>query len=410
MTGGGPAVAADIVVIGAGPAGCAAARLLAGAGADVAVLERSELLHNKVCGDALSPECLRILTEMGLRSAAAEALPIEGSLVHAPSGAVMSTLAERPGATLRRQGFDSELVRRAQQAGARLFCGQTFTGLRLRQEGIEVQTAGGETFTGRCAVLATGANAAALRAAGALGRPVGPAAYACRAYFRGARLPDGLILHSFDSFLLPGFGWIFPLPDGLFNVGVAGHKLPQRRLELKGKFRRFVEASPAAQRHLAGARQVSQLEWAPLRTSLRGSRLVGERLVVVGDAAGAANPCNGEGITTALATGRLAARAVLDGLEAGDLTRRGLGAYARAVHARYGERFRRAEWVRRWLRSTAALNRLVETGRGDRRLADALCWTLTGLRPLDSAVSVRTVFRCLLRAMDHGRRSMQLSC
>lgn len=390
---------ADVVVIGAGPAGCAAAWTLARAGVDVALLDRSELPRDKVCGDALSPECLRILEDMGLAAAAEGALPIEGSIVRAPDGAAMSTLAERPGATLRRRDLDAELTRRVQRAGARLFPGRTLTDFRLRQDGIEVGCAGGEVFAGQCAVLATGANAAALRTAGALGRPAGPAAYACRAYFRGGRLPENLILHSFDPFLLPGFAWVFPLPGGLFNVGVAAHVLPDQRLDLKRRFRRFIDDSPAARRYLAGARRVSELEWAPVRMSLRGARLVGERLLVAGDAAGGANPCNGEGITTALATGRLAGRSVLDGLRVGDLSRRRLAGYERAVRAEYGERFRRAEWVRRWLRWPAALNRLVAAGRGDRRLADALCWTLTGLRPLHSVLSVRTLSRCLLGAL-----------
>ncbi len=394
-------MATDVIVVGAGPAGCSAAYHLAKGGARVALLDRAEFPRGKVCGDALSPYSLALLDRMGLEGIREDACRITGSLVVAPNGRRMTTYTAEPGATLRRRELDRRLLDRAQAAGAEFLPGREFIGLSRRRAAVAVQTADGEEALGRCVVLATGCNAAALKAAGLLGVPAGPSALGCRAYFEGVRCPDEKIVHSFDRYLLPGFGWIFPMGGGRANVGVAVHLQAVGKLSLRQKFDRFVRDSLVSGDALRDAARVSPVRCAPLRTGLRGARLVAERLLAVGDAAGAATPSNGEGIRGALETGRLAALTIGRALDEGDLSARGLGSYAAAVRRTCGRRFRQARWARRALRWPASVNALVACGGGDEVLADRLSWMLTGDVPLRFLASPLRLMRMVLGV---GRR------
>ncbi len=384
---------AEVVVIGAGPAGCSAAYFLARQGVDVVLLDRADFPRDKVCGEALSPRSLAVLRQMGLAGLCERAHPVTGGLIIAPNGRSMVSEAEAPGVMLRRRELDAALLERAREAGARFVPRRPFVRLTRRPDALVVGTGPGESFPARAAVLATGSNAAALKAAGVLRPPAAASSFAARAYFEGATGPPDKIIHSLDRFLSPGYGWIFPMGDGTVNVGVALHRCTARRLDLRGSFEWFLRDSMAARRFLGAARQVSPMGCGALRSGLRGSRLAAERLLMVGDAAGAAIPSNGEGISGALATGRMAAEALLGALGTRDLSAAALGAYARGVRARYGRRMKRAGWIRRMLACPAAVNWLVACGREDGLAADRLCDVIEGTRSARLLLSPRRLLR-----------------
>ncbi len=376
-------VEADVIVVGSGPAGCAAACHLARSGVDVALLDRASFPREKVCGDALSPEALEALRELGMDGALDRAHLVDGSYVFAPDGHSMVTRCDHPGALLPRKDLDAMLLQQARGAGARFFPGRAFARLVRRPDRMIVRTGDEEGFCGRCVVLATGSNAAALKAAGVLRGTGGPSALGVRAYFENVDCPQDKIVHSFDRFLLPGYGWIFPFGNGLANVGVAAHRRWQGRFRLRRKFERFTCDSPAARRFLGRARQVSPAGTGPLRLDLRGAALLADRLLVVGDAAGAGAPANGEGTAPALVTGRLAARTIRRALRRGDLSPGALRPYGRAVRRAYEGRYSRARWFRRLLVFPTTMNLVTRWGATDPRLADRLAWVLTGkLTPL----------------------------
>lgn len=371
---------ADVIVIGAGPAGCSTAYHLARGGARVRLLEKEDFPREKTCGDALSPESMSLLREMGLTELCAEAHRIDGSLVLSPNGDCMETYTPEPGAMVQRPTLDEALLEVAVVAGAKLQTDCAFVGVDGADRQVSVQTSSGPVFTGQYAVLGTGCNAAALKAADLLDGAAGPSALGRRAYFEGVDCPEQLIVHSFDRFLLPGYGWVFPLGDGRANVGVAAHRHAASRLDLKAAFERFTEDSLVSEDMLARARQVSPARTAPLRTGFRGSRPAAGRVLAVGDAAGAAVPTNGEGIPSALITGRLAAEAILGALDDGASPRSVACTYRRLLRRRFARRMRRARWARRAMGSPRFLNWFVRCARRDRRLADRMCWVLAGVR------------------------------
>ncbi|MFO7958052.1 MAG: NAD(P)/FAD-dependent oxidoreductase [Candidatus Brocadiia bacterium] len=371
---------ADVIVIGAGPAGCSAAYHLVRGGMKVRLLEREEFPREKTCGDALSPEAMSLLREMGLTEFCAQAHRIDGSLVLSPNGDCMETYTPDPGAMVERPALDEALLEVAVAAGAQLETDSTFVELNGKGGRVTARTASGRVFPGQYAVLATGCNAAALKAAHMLDGAAGPSALGRRAYFEGVKCPERLIVHSFDRFLLPGYGWVFPLGDGRANIGVAAHCDAASTRDLKESFERFVGDSLVSGNLLTGARQVSPARTAPLRTGFRGSRPAVGRVLAVGDAAGAAVPSNGEGIPSALITGRLAAEAILRALDNDASPRTAARTYRRSLRRRFARRMRRAGWARRAMGSPRFLNWFVRCARRDRRLADRMCWVLAGVR------------------------------
>ena len=129
-----------------------------------------------------------------------------------------------------------------------------------------------------------------------------------------------------------GYGWIFPAPDGVFNIGAGltgSHAVERaeggfrmRDVNLRAMFDAFCEIAPAAAELMRGGTLLGRLEGAPLRCSLGGARLSRAGMLVAGEAAGSTDAFTGEGIGKAMETGLLAADALLAGADDADVRRR----------------------------------------------------------------------------------------
>jgi geranylgeranyl reductase family protein len=377
-------VTAQVVVVGAGPAGCSAAALLAAEGLDVALLDQGRFPREKVCGDGLTPRCSAMLEEMGLAGLAGRAVQASDAYVVAPNGEAATLVVGRAGAALRRAELDAALVEHAGACGARLFLGAKAVGIVQREDGVLVETGDGGGFAAAWAVLSTGAGIQGLMAAG-LGRPAAPAAVGRRAYFAGVEFPPRTVAFCYERDLLPGYGWVFGLGDGTANVGVMTFPRRGRRAgrSLSAAFEAFVSGSAAGKRFLARATQVGPAHSAPLRLGFAGGRLGAGRLLAAGDAAAGANPLTGEGVYAALGTGRLAARSIVAALREGRSPAQTLAGYRAAVGRAFARDYGHARLVRRLMACPAVVNRLVRAGARHPELADPLVRVIVeGASPL----------------------------
>jgi geranylgeranyl reductase family protein len=301
-----------VLVIGAGPAGCAAARVLAGAGLRVVLADARPFPRDKVCGDGLISDALGALETLGLLNRVArEWTRVSELRVVAPSGRAVPLGGDF--ACLPRRTLDRLLCEGACEAGARFQPGLTavgpleregrVSGARFTHEGREVRVHAAVTL------LATGANATALRAFG-IAAPLQPDAVAGRAYFEAP--PEVAAQHrhlviAYDREWCPGYGWIFPSPGNRFNIGVglfagaAGHG----RLHAFWTF--FTTRFPAAAAIVGASRRVSEFRGAPLRTGFGAAQLGRPGLLAIGEAAAVTYPATGEGIGKAMESGVLAA-------------------------------------------------------------------------------------------------------
>ncbi len=345
----------DAIVVGAGPAGSAAAQLLARAGRDVVLVDQHVFPRDKVCGDGLIPDAHRALARLGV---------LEAVMAEARSSSTLSCIAPRGGridvpgslAVLPRKRLDDIVCRAAVAAGARMFAPLRFVApLREGGEGGE-GGAGGEGGEGgegggqsgrvvgaafrhgdiTCEirapwlVLASGAQPQATLAAGMCDRRT-PSGIALRGYVKNAAMSARITSLEvvWHKRLSPGYGWIFPCGGDVFNIGVgvaqseregAGtgrHKV--KHVNLREVFAAFKDLYAPARELVDGgqwqAEAGEELKGAPLRCSLEGARLESPGLLVTGEAAGSTYAFTGEGIGKAMELGIHAAEAILAGPE-----------------------------------------------------------------------------------------------
>ncbi len=366
----------DVLVVGGGPAGASTAHHLAQRGLDVLVLDRSNFPRDKTCGDALTPRAVRMVDDMGLLTELlAIGAPIRGYDVVAPNGRATYGLIPKTPTTpdlalvVRRHELDAHILNRAVRSGARFEPGVSVTGVEGTSDRVRVRGEhDGQTvsYDAPLAVLATGASMGLLRNSGIL-RTVPRTMLAARAYV--SNVPSSTVARDrlqlrFDAAPLPGYGWVFPVAGQAANVGVGFFPLRRSPATAAQAFERFISA-PAARRLLQGARLERPLKSYPIRVDFLSAPHVGQRLLLVGEAAGLVNPLTGEGIDYALESGQLAARRIVTMFELGDFSSAQLALYDRELADRFARLFRFCAQVRDWYLRAPLLNLLV--GMANRR-------------------------------------------
>jgi menaquinone-9 beta-reductase len=337
----------DVLVVGAGPAGSAAAITLARAGLDVVLVDHHAFPREKVCGDGLIPDAHRALRRLGvLDEVMAHAQPV----THAGLVASRGGRVDVPGtlAVLPRRELDDIVCRAAVRAGARMHAPVRFVA-PLEVQGVVVgaRLAHGEASREihcRWLLLATGAVPQALIAAGMALRQ-SPSGVALRGYLQHASMQSRIdkLEVVWHRAVAPGYGWIFPCRDGVFNIGVG--VFDGRHTNLRSLFDAFTRIYPNARDLVAGGRWIGPLKGAPLRTSLEGARFSRPGLLVTGEAAGSTYAFTGEGIGKAMETGMLAAEVLLAGGGRDDAAvRADYEARLAALKPRFAM-YERANWV-----------------------------------------------------------------
>lgn len=296
-----------MLVLGAGPAGCAAALTARRAGLSVTLVDRARFPRDKVCGDALSNKAVQLLRELGVGDALARApqAEVRGAVALWPDGSpVLRRYDGAPGMLVERLVLDELLVRAAQRAGAQLLEETAVRGLHVEGGAVRGAWGPGLDWEARAVVAADGPGSVAWGPLGAR-KPQGRGlAVSATAYFEGVRgfAREGYSEHHFDASLPCGYGWVFPAVRGVSNVGVylradayhaAGVGL---RALLEGFLERLGE-------RLGGARRVGPVRsWQlPLADVRAPVGMPG--LLTAGDAGRHVDPLTGEGIWQALRSG-----------------------------------------------------------------------------------------------------------
>ncbi len=326
---------ADVIVVGAGPAGSATAYYLAAAGLDVLLLEKSHFPREKVCGDGLAPRAVKALTGMGVPIAESDGwVRSKGLRIIGGGGRIelnWPELSSYPGYSLVRSrlDFDETLARHAEKAGARLLEGVNVTGPVLddrtgRITGVTAhETANGEkaerVFRGRVVVAADGNSSRLSVAMGLRKRDDRPLGVAVRTYYSSPRSDDDYLEAWLDLWdgekLLPGYGWIFGMGDGTSNVGLGLLNTSEAfgNIDYRVLLRRWLAGMPA-EWGLTEENRTQPVRGAALPMGFNRTPHYTNGLLLAGDSGGMVNPFNGEGIGYALEAGEIAARTIVQAL------------------------------------------------------------------------------------------------
>lgn len=386
----------DVLIVGGGPGGSAAAMQLAKHGIRTILVERSRFPRDKVCGDALSGKVMRTLERLDPALAVAvgtdaRRMPSWGVTFVAPGGGALRVpfsrstgVGEAPGAILPRMAFDTVLFDAVKRCGGvRVLEGMAARSFRRSGDAWHVILDNGDTITARLVIAADGANSHFARHVAGLVMAPRHHAAGVRAYYRGVGGldPDGFIELHFLQELLPGYLWIFPLPDGRANVGLGlrSDHVGRRRLDLRAELKRLLATHPGLKDRFSGAEPQGPVQGMGLPLGSRRQPISGSGFMLVGDAGHLIDPFTGEGISHAMISGVHAANVAQEALGADRCDAAFLKRYDERVWRRLGQELAISTRLQRLAHKPWLFDLVVRRANRNPALADTIGSMFTDL-------------------------------
>ncbi|GAA4370127.1 geranylgeranyl reductase family protein [Hymenobacter saemangeumensis] len=382
----------DICILGAGPGGATAALHLANAGQPCLLLDRASFPRDKICGDALSgkvqSELRRIDETLPDKLAAAPfQVPSWGIDFFAPNGRKLG-VPFRPrfnketdraaGHVAKRLDFDNFLVEEVRRRPEITFrenvdvasTERTADGWRLLSKD------GQELASCRLLLVANGAQSEfARKVAGHALEPDHNCA-GLRAYYKnvGSLSPDNFIELHFIQDFLPGYLWVFPLPNGEANVGVGmlSKTVAKKKVNLRQRLDEILQTHPALRDRFAGAERQGPVRGFGLPLGSKRRALSGANYLLLGDAGSLIDPFSGEGISHAMVSGRHAAVWAGEAIKKADFSPAFLKNYDNAVYNRLWQELRLSRVMQRLLNFPSLFNFVANRAIKNPTLAETL--------------------------------------
>ncbi|HEX9855806.1 MAG TPA: geranylgeranyl reductase family protein [Acidimicrobiia bacterium] len=409
----------DVLVVGGGPGGAAAAYWLAKAGLSVLVAEKKAYPRDKTCGDGLTPRAVKQLIDMGFDFDVPELHRITGLRAYAGDLTIELPWPEHSiypswGAVIRRADLDMQVATLAEKQGA--IVRQRTEAVAVVESGrlaaVELREKDGDrdvvtdVVTPKVTVIADGSLSRFGRALGTSRRRDYPYGMAIRAYYESSNSKDSMLesqLNILDAEgrTLPGYGWIFPLGDGTINVGagVLSSFKGWKDVNTSRVLDAYVGSLPGYWEVTAES-QLTRPVGGKLPMALSVGPRVGSNWIAIGDAAGAVNPFNGEGIDYAYETGRLAAVHVGRAIGSRDMSL--LHRYSQALEDEYSDYNRVARAFVIAIGNPKVMKTLTRLGLRSRPLMEWVLKVMANLlEPEDQGMSER-VYHAIERVVKVG--------
>jgi geranylgeranyl reductase family protein len=403
----------SVLIVGGGPGGASCAYWLSRNGVNVHLVEKKRYPREKACGDGLTPRAIKQLLDMGFDFDGLDLHKVEG--LRAYAGDLKIEMAwpdhsEYPnwGATMRRADLDGIVAQMAGAAGATIEQETTATPIVDNDTVTGVALSGPEgerTVHPDLVVIADGSNSRFGRGVGAARRKDYPFGLAVRAYYESPLSDDRFIESQLDirdneGRAMPGYGWVFPLGDGEINVGAGlvstfkGWKDVNTSQILDA----YISALPAHWEVIDATPHTKPIG-GKLPMSLSVGPKVGRNWLLIGDASGAVNPFNGEGIDYAYETGRMAARHLADAAAGDDAA---FARYANELEETYGDYHRVARVFVKAIGNPAIMRSLTTVGLRSKPLMEWTLKVMANLLDPEEAKMSERIYYAIERTVNAG--------
>ena len=389
---------AQITILGAGPAGSAAALKLAQLGISCVLIDKAAFPRDKICGDGISNQCVHVLQKwldpsLVERFAAATHLQIDswglqvegtkGNGFEIPYKPFSKEKTEMPsGFVCKRRDFDNFLVEEVRRSPLIEFYENVeITHFDKNTEGgcLLMDKMGNFKIHTQLVIAADGAQSRFARQIGGIELDNQHFMASVKAYYTGVTdfHKDNFLEFYFLKDFLPGYFWIFPLPNGEANVGIAivSEDVSKRKLNLKKCLEEVIETR--FKDRFTNAKIIGKIEGFGLPLGSKKRKLSGDNYILTGDAACLIDPLTGEGIANALLSGVVAAEKVAECLEKSDFSAKILRGYDERIYRMRGQEFKVSYWLQRQFRRAWFFDALVWLISKNQHLARTFAFVFT---------------------------------
>lgn len=342
-----------IIIVGAGPAGCAASLFLSQKKIKHTIIEKEQFPRDKICGDAISGKVLNILNKID-KNIVNEIItnkkifkPSNGIIfcspdftkVEIPFGFEKSNDKKTHGFVAKRLDFDNFLFEKIDKNFCRIIQNCSLVNAEHKKESIAITVnVNNQTYQSNCKILVAADGAHSVVSKKLTNFKIDYRHYSAgmRAYFKGVKdlSNKGFIELIFLKEYLPGYFWIFPLPDDRANVGVGmlSQSIKDKKIDLKKMFEDTIQNNIQIKKRFENSVQETPLLGWGLPMGSKKIKLSGNNLLLCGDAASLIDPFTGEGIAPAMLSGKLASDTIADAILANNFTADFLNKYDEAYY------------------------------------------------------------------------------
>lgn len=319
----------EVAIIGAGPAGAAASMELAKSKIPHFIIDKAIFPRDKICGDGLSPKTPFVLNKIDPKMVhemiadTKRFTALNGGYGSSPNGAILDAKFE--GSTLgkdipfaftsKRFDFDQFLIEHLDAKYATTCFDCNVTALKEVSDGIEITyQKEGKTYTIFCKIIIGADGDRSIVKKTFAPAKMDPAHYVAgvRAYLNNVKGLNPQFEFHFLSKVMPGYFWIFPLPNGDANIGIGmlSEDISKRKINLRELLMEIIKTEPRLKERFATAEMQGKIQGWGLPLGSKLGTLSGNKFILTGDAGSFIDPISGEGIANAIYTGMYAAQAI----------------------------------------------------------------------------------------------------